>query len=125
MLRKGCYTVLVASLLLSACQSADVANQNQRFSGVLEGTKVNVVAEVGGRISDIAVEEGDAVTIGQPVATLDDAALQAQAKQAQAALSAAEANLAQVKAGTRQEVIAAAEAALQQAQAEAAGRQRL
>jgi hypothetical protein len=53
--------------------------------------------------------------------TLDDAALRAQVKQAQAALSAAEANLAQVKAGTRREAIEAAEAAAQQAQAERAG----
>ena len=87
----------------------------------MEGTKVNVVAEVGGRITDIAVDEGDAVTPGQPIVTLDDAALQAQVKQAQAAVSAAEANLAQVKAGTRREAIEAAEAAVQQAQAERAG----
>jgi multidrug resistance efflux pump len=79
------------------------------------------MAEVGGRISDIAVDEGDAVTLGQPIVTLDDAALQAQVKQAQAALSAAEANLAQVKAGARPEVIDAAEAALQQAQADRSG----
>jgi HlyD family secretion protein len=97
------------------------SNQNDRFSGVLEGTKVNVVAEVGGRVTNIVVDEGDGVTLGQPIVTLDDADLQAQVKQAQAALSAAEANLAQVKAGTRQETIDAAEAALQQALANRAG----
>ncbi|HTP11706.1 MAG TPA: efflux RND transporter periplasmic adaptor subunit [Anaerolineae bacterium] len=79
------------------------------------------MAEIGGRITNIAADEGDMVKQGQPLVTLDDAALQAQVKQAQAALSAAEANLAQVKAGTRQEAIDAAEAALQQAQAEQAG----
>jgi multidrug resistance efflux pump len=113
--------LLITLLLVTACQSTNGANPPQRFSGVLEGTKVNVMAEVGGRISDIAVDEGDAVTLGQPIVTLDDAALQAQVKQAQAALSAAEANLAQVKAGARPEVIDAAEAALQQAQADRSG----
>jgi HlyD family secretion protein len=120
-LRKGRYALLVTLLLLTACQSTNGSNQSGRFSGVLEGTKVNVVAEVGGRVTNIAVDEGEAVTLGQPIVTLDEAALQAQVKQARAALSAAEANLAQVKAGTRQEAIAAAEAAVQQAQAERAG----
>jgi HlyD family secretion protein len=119
--RKGRYALLVTLLLLIACQSTNSSNQSNRYSGVLEGTKVNVVSEVGGRITDIAVDEGDAVTPGQPIVTLDDAALHAQVKQAEAALSAAEADLAQVKAGTRQEAIDAAEAAWQQAQAEQAG----
>ncbi len=119
--RKERYALLVTLLLVTACQATNGSTQSNRFSGVLEGTKVNVVAEVGGRITDIAVDEGDPVTLGQPLVTLDDAALLAQVKQAQAALSAAEANLAQVKAGTRREAIDAAEAALQQAQAERAG----
>jgi HlyD family secretion protein len=119
--RKAHYTLLVTLLLVTACQTNSGSGASNRFSGVLEGTKANVVAEVGGRITEIAVEEGDTVTQGQPIVTLDDAALQAQVKQAQAALSATEANLAEVKAGTRREAIEAAEAALQQAQAERAG----
>ena len=119
--RKWYYALLITSFLLTACQTNGGSTPSNRFNGVLEGTKVNVVAEVGGRITDIAVDEGDAVRLGQPIVTLDDAALQAQIKQAQAALSAAEANLAQVKAGTRRETIDAAEAALQQAQAERTG----
>ncbi len=120
-LRRVHYLLLVTLLLVTACQANNGSKANTRFSGVLEGRKVNVVAEVGGRITNIAVDEGDAVTLGQSIVTLDDAALQAQVKQAQAALSAAEANLAQVKAGARREAIEAAEAALQQAQAERAG----
>ncbi|CAG0934904.1 putative multidrug resistance protein EmrK [Thermoflexales bacterium] len=115
------YLLLVSLLFVAACQANNDSTHHHRFSGVLEGMKVNVVAEVGGRILDITVEEGDPVTLGQPLVTLDDAALHAQVKQAQAALSAAEANLAQVKAGTRREAIAAAEAAWQQAQAERVG----
>jgi multidrug resistance efflux pump len=119
--RKSGYALLVTLLLVTACQSADGSQPSNHFNGVLEGTKVNVVAEVGGRVVDIAVDEGDPVTLGQSLVTLGDAALLAQVKQAQAALSAAEANLAQVKAGTRREAIDAAEAALQQAQAERTG----
>jgi HlyD family secretion protein len=119
--RKGSYALLITLLLLTACQSTGDSNQSNRFNGVLEGTKANVVTEIGGRVMNIAVDEGDPVTSGQSIVTLDDAALQAQVKQAQAALSAAEANLAQVKAGTRREAIDVTEAALQQAQAERAG----
>ena len=118
--RKGC-CVLLVGFLLAACQANNGAAQSNRYSGVIEGTKVSVVAEVGGRITDIAVEEGEAVTAGQPVVTLDDAVLVSQVQQAQAALAAAEANLAQIKAGTRAETIQAAKAAVQQAQAEQAG----
>lgn len=120
-MRNWSITLLVILLLVTACQANNGSDAGSRFSGVLEGTKVNVVAEIGGRITDIAVDEGDTVTLGQSIVTLDDAALHAQVKQAAAALSAAEANLAQVMAGTRQEAIDAAEAALQQAQAERAG----
>ena len=113
--------ILVTLLLVTACQATNGATNANRFSGVIEGTKVNVVTEIGGRITDLAVDQGDTVTAGQPIVTLDEAALLAQVKQAQAALSAAEANLAQVKAGSRQEAIEAAAAAVQQAEAEQAG----
>jgi HlyD family secretion protein len=87
----------------------------------MEGTKVNVATEIGGRVKSLAADQGDTVTAGQSIVTLDDAALAAQVKQAQAALSAAEANLAQVKAGSRPEAIDVAAAVVQQAEAEQAG----
>jgi len=119
--RKSRYALLVTVLLLTACQATNGAANPNRFSGVIEGTKVNVVTELGGRITNLAVDQGDSVTAGQPIVTLDEAALLDQVKQAQAAVSAAEANLAQVKAGSRAEVIEAAAAAVQQAEAEQAG----
>jgi HlyD family secretion protein len=119
--RSALQVLLVTLLLVTACQSTNGTAQANRFSGVIEGTKVNVMTEIGGRIVSLAADEGDPVTVGQPIVTLDDAALISQVKQAQAALSAAEANLAQVKAGSRQEAIDAAAAAVQQAQAEQAG----
>ena len=119
--RAGRYALLVTLLLVTACQATGGATNANRFSGVIEGTKVNVVTEIGGRVAGLAADEGDTVTAGQPIATLDEAALTSQVKQAQAAVSAAEANLAQVKAGSRTEAIEAAVAAVQQAEAEQAG----
>jgi HlyD family secretion protein len=110
-------------VIVSACRASEVNESQLKLSGVVEATQVNVVAEVGGRVVEIAVDEGDAVQAGQTVIRLDDAALAVQVKQAQAALSAAEANLAQVKSSARKEAVSAAEAAVNQAQAERNGAQ--
>ena len=107
-------------VLATACQSNSDAS-TLRFSGVIEGTHASVVAEMGGRVIEMTADEGDAVQAGQVLARLDDVALQVGVKQAQAATSAAEANLAQAKAGARSEEIAAAQAALAQTQAERDG----
>jgi len=121
MVCKSRYALFVTLLLVTACQSPNGATNPNRFSGVVEGTKVNVVTEIGGRIASLTADEGDTVTVGQSIVTLDEAALVSQVKQAQAAVSVAEANLAQVKAGSRVEAIEAAAAAVQQAEAEQAG----
>ena len=84
---------------------------------------MEVVSEVSARVIDITADEGDRVTAGDTLVVLDDATLAVQVKQAEAAVSAAEANLAQVKAGTRAEAIDAAQAAVAQAQAEHDGAQ--
>lgn len=109
-------------LLLVACQATSKPDE-LRYSGVIEATQVKVVAELGGKIVELGVDQGDAVQAGQVLVRLDDATLQAQVKQAQAAVSAAQANLAQVEAGARKEDISVAEAALKQAQAERDGAQ--
>ena len=93
-------------------------------SGFIEGEDVGVVAEVGGRIEAITVDEGDAVTKGQEIVRLDRAMLDAQIVQAQAALDTAKAQLAQVKAGARTEDVRQAEAALAQTIAQRDGTQR-
>jgi len=115
------------SLLLAACLSIVSACQPSTngntlaLGGVIEATQATVVAEVGGRVVEMAADEGDSVQSGQALVRLDDAALQVQVRQAQAAVSAAEANLAQVKSSVRKEDIAVAQAALTQALAERDG----
>lgn len=118
--KRSC-ALLITLLLVTACQSGNGSTATNRFSGVIEGTKVKVATEIGGRVVQLAADEGDTVTAGQPLVTLDEAGLVSQVKQARAALNAAEANLAQVKAGSRLEAIDAAAAAVQQAAAEQAG----
>jgi multidrug resistance efflux pump len=96
-------------------RSALAAATGNLASGFIEGEEVNIVAEIGGRIEMLAVNEGDKVTAGQEILKLDRTLLSAQLAQAQAAVDTAKAQLAQVKAGARAEDIKQAEAALAQA----------
>src|SRR5512138_369429 len=93
------------------------ANQALELSGVIEARRVPLAAQIGGQIQTVLVEEGQQVRAGQVLAQIDTALLQAQLEQAQAAVGVAEANLAQLKAGTRPEDIAAAQATVDQARA--------
>ncbi len=84
-------------------------------SGSIEGLEVTIASEFGGQIVDLRVEEGDEVEAGQVLLRLDTTLLDAQMAQAEGAVAAAEANLANVKAGSHRAEIMAAEAALRQA----------
>jgi HlyD family secretion protein len=69
------------------------------------------------QIKEILVDRNDVVKVGQVMARLDDAILQAQLTQAKASVAQAEARLAELRTGTRKEEIAQAQARLDQAQA--------
>lgn len=86
-------------------------------SGMLEARTVRLAPEIGGQITEVLVEEGQPVKTGQPLVKLDPAILEAQKAQASAAVRAAQANLALLKAGATREQIQAAEAQLDQAEA--------
>lgn len=86
-----------------------------RASGTIEAETVRIAAEVGGRIAAVHADRGDRVRRGRVLVTLDAATLRAQQEQLAAALATARANLAQVQAPPRPEVVAAAEAELDQA----------
>jgi HlyD family secretion protein len=98
----------------------DVA-QTLDASGTIEAETVTIAAEAGGRIVEILADEGQPVGEGQVLVRLDDSLLLAQRAQAEAAVAAAEADLAQVEAQARSEEIAVAEAAMAQAVAQRDG----
>ena len=65
---------------------------------------VAVMSQANGlQITEVLFDEGDLVSQGQTLVRLDDTILQAELKQAKAAVAQAEARLAELKAGTRQE----------------------
>lgn len=93
-------------------------------SGTIEATEVDVSAKVSGRILKLLVDEGDTVRAGQVIALLDGKEIQAQVMQAQGAYEAAQARLAELLRGAREEEIRQAQANLAQAQAAAEGARR-
>lgn len=93
------------------------ASGDDSVSGFIEAEEVNVAAEIKGRITRLAVEEGDLAQAGQTLVELDPALIEAQIRQAQAKVATAKAQLAKIEAGVRPEEIAKAEAAVKQAQA--------
>jgi multidrug resistance efflux pump len=84
-------------------------------SGSFEGDTVSIVSEFGGRIESLDAFEGEQVRAGEVLVQLDTSSLGAQRAQIDAGIAAAQANLANVKAGTHPAEILAARASLRQA----------
>jgi len=85
-------------------------------SGSIEAETVAITAELGGRVVEISVDEGDPVQTGQILVELDKADLLARQIQLDVAIAQAKANLALVSAPPRPEDVAAAESQLAQAE---------
>ncbi|MBU4528826.1 MAG: HlyD family efflux transporter periplasmic adaptor subunit [Hoeflea sp.] len=92
--------------------------------GYVEGEYVLVAPIETAQIVDLAVRRGDRVTAGQPLGRLERRDAEIAVAQAEAALTQAESQLANLQEGRRPEEIASIEAALSsaKAQAEEAGR---
>lgn len=85
-------------------------------SGTIEAETIAITAELGGRVLEVKVDEGDEVTAGQVLVELDKSDLLAQQAQLEAAVATAKANLELASASARPEEIAAAQAQLAQAE---------
>lgn len=92
--------LLAIGTLLSSCSRN---SQRGSVSGTIEVDEVRVASRYGGRVEGLSVQEGESLTPGQLIATLDAAELRARRDQAAA-------QLAELEAGPRQEEIAAAKA---------------
>lgn len=77
--------------------------------GQIEMKEIDVASKVPGRVSEIKVDEGDVVLIGQELFRLSDRELQAKAGQAQGSIESAMAQYSMANAGARPEQIEMAE----------------
>jgi HlyD family secretion protein len=85
--------------------------------GEADATRLDIAARVDGRVKEIPVERGQNVPAGAVLVRIDNPETLAKHGQMKAAMAVAEAQLANVHAGTRAETIAARKAELERAQA--------
>lgn len=112
--------VAVAALaVLTACRPPEPSNII-RVSGHVEATEVQVAAEVGGRLIDLRVKEGDRVAAGDVIAHLDTRDIELQMVRARAERAAADAQVRLLQAGARPQDIRQAQAQVEAASADAA-----
>lgn len=114
-------TLLVAALaaLPAACSRNSRARAGDLvLSGNIEVTDAQLAFKLPGRVAARPVSEGQRVTAGQLVASLDDAEQKEELALRRAELEAVQAMLAELEAGSRPQEIAAAEATLRSTEAE-------
>src|SRR5215831_18306832 len=109
----GCVIFAIAGLSIWFL----VRPQPLLVQGEVDATRLDIAARVDGRVGEIPVERGQDVAAGAVLVKIDNPETIAKHKQAVAAKLVAEAQLANINAGTRAEVIAARKAALERAQA--------
>jgi HlyD family secretion protein len=115
------FAAAVSALAIGAVirQNHTVNGGALRLTGTIETTTVAVAFKVPGRLKERLVDEGQQVKIGQIVARLEDDELKDERMARSADQQAAQAALADLKAGSRQEEIAASVATLARLKAEA------
>ena len=112
------YVLGLTLLFFSAgCAAPQADDGTLTASGFIEGEEVTVAAEIQGLIVKVLADRGDEVQAGDLIVRLDDAALKSQRAEAEAALSAARADLARVQSGPQAEDITAARAILDETEA--------
>jgi len=109
--------VLIAGSV--ACREREPSN-TIRVSGHVEATEVRVASDVGGRLIELRVMEGDRVAVGDLIGRLDATDTELQIARARADRAAADAQLRALQAGTRPEEIRQAQAEVEAAEGEAA-----
>jgi len=109
----------VGALLLASCSRPGSGGTGELvLSGNFEVDDAQLGFKTPGRVVERTVSEGARVQSGQLIARLDDAEQQSQLALRRAELAAAEAQLAELEAGSRPQEIAAAAATLRSAEAD-------
>ena len=111
--------VVALSAMVAACQEPPPAN-SIRVSGHVEATEVQVAADVGGRLLELRVAEGDRVAAGDVIGRLDTRDADLQIVRARAERATGDAQLRLLEAGARPQEISQAEAQADAAEAEVA-----
>ena len=115
--------LLIAGAVAFARCRGQASGDDARASGYVEATEVRVAPEIGGRILEVAVKEGDRIEAGALVARLDDTDTGIALRRAQAERDQAAAQLRLLQAGARAEDVRQARAQADSAQADVSAAQ--
>lgn len=110
MTRRIVPVVIVVSLLVAALVYRQRATGPLVVSGFVEADEIRLGSRVGGRVSEVLVEEGAAVAAGQVLIRLEPYDLLRRLEEAQANLAARRADLEKLQRGFRSEEVAQAAA---------------
>jgi HlyD family secretion protein len=111
--------VVAAASTLAGCRAA-APTDRVRVSGHVEATEVQIAPEVGGRLIELAIDEGTRVKAGDPIARLDTRDTELAIARLRAERDQADAQLRLLKAGSRHEDVQQASAQAQATDAEIA-----
>ncbi|MEG4322750.1 MULTISPECIES: efflux RND transporter periplasmic adaptor subunit [unclassified Microcoleus] len=100
---------------LATVATSSVQDTSEFVSSLEAKRSVQIKPETEGLVTQIFVKSGDAIDQGQAIARIKSDSAEAQLRQSQANLRAAESNLAELQAGSRPEEIAQAQAQVAQA----------
>jgi multidrug resistance efflux pump len=97
--------IILAALAIWYLGSANAQQENGPLSasGTIEAEQLSLSSEVGGRVEEVAAQEGDKVDLDQVLIRFDDSLLKAKLLQAEAALAQAQANYDLVARGLTEE----------------------
>lgn len=116
----GIVAVLAVAAAAWAWSSRGETTPPLRAAGTLEAREARLGSLVGGRVSDVRVEEGATVVAGQPLVVLEADLLDAQVREQRGRLEEARAHEALVRSGPRAEERARARVEWEHAEAERA-----
>ena len=111
----GALVLLLALAATWTVRRLDGQDRTVEVTGTIEALQVDVSARITARIVERTVKEGEPVERGQRLVRLADEEAAADVRRAEAALGAAQAQLADLEAGARREEIEQARAALRSA----------
>ena len=103
-IRQGVGGLALLALAAAGCRQ-DAPTDRVRVSGHVEADDVQLAAEVGGRVLELTIAEGDRVTAGQVIARLDTRDAQLAVARLRADRAQADAQLRLLLAGSRNEDI--------------------
>jgi HlyD family secretion protein len=114
MQRKRIIFAIVAIALLAALLTYYFTHRSTplAYSGTIETREINIGSKIGGRVTNVFVEEGQQIPANAPLVTFEADQYQAQRDQAQASVLQAEADVNRLQQGNRPQEIAQADATL-------------